>query len=1431
MARTIALILFWIWCANCVNGDKTKFPFFAYLDLSGKTNSFAVSQITPGSGVSGIPLNTSVQVTFNAPFDGLTVTSSTFFVKQGNVLIPATITISASTAVLTPNSPFAAATTYTVSVVKGIQSAAGISLKEDLIWNFTTAATVDVIAPAVSLTTPNNGNPAVPNNSSVSVAFSEDVNCTTINNTTFVLDDGAAVAGSVSCSGTSATFTPATTFSPNRSYTAKITTGAQDLAGNSFLADFSWNFTTGAAPDTTAPIVSFINPPNASGNFSTNGSLSVAFSEAIHCATVNTANIVVTDGITPVVGTVACSGSTATFTPVIPLAFATTYSATIATGVKDLAGISLGTPFTWSFSTGAAPDSTAPTISFTTPAHSLTGVGINTSVSAVFSEPMNCATITTASFTLNGGAAVPGSVTCSGTSATFNPTAALAYNTNYTAAITTTAKDLAGNAVAAVYTWSFTTGIAPDSTAPTVSFVSPRNGATGVATNTSLSIAFSETMDCTTITTVSVTLNDGGPVAGTVGCSGTTATFTPTSTLAYGTNHTVTISTAVKDLAGIPLATAFTWSFSTSAAPDSTPPTVSLVTPTHLQSNVGINSSISAVFSEPMNCATITTASFTLSGGAAVPGTVACSGTSATFNPTAVLAYNTNYTAKITTAAKDLGGNPIAAVYTWTFTTGLAPDSTAPTVSFVSPMTGESNVPNNHSISIAFSEAIDCSTVTTASITVTGGAAIPGTVSCSGATATFVPTAVFAYGTNYTASISTAVKDLAGIPLTMSFSWNFTTGAAPDNVAPTIVLTSPSNGMTGVATNPVITVAFSETMDCSTLTTATISLNNGAAVPGTVNCAGTTATFTPTSNLPSGPWHIVAVNTGAKDLAGNPIGSNYTWSFQTGAAPDSTNPTVTVRNVKDRTVLESGFIIGTASDDRAVASVEVSVDAAPYALANGTANWSYQLPTGASTWKTNSVHTISVRSKDAAGNYSNPITVSNIRKGTNKDVNGDGYGDMTTSGYGSGLVYIFHSSGAAGITTTLSSSASRYIFGGSSDEFGRSVSLGDINADGYADLVVGAPLYSVGAANRGAAYVFHSSGAAGITISFSLFASTKIIGAAAGDKFGSSIATGDINGDGFTDLIVGAPTYSVGFANRGATYVFHSNGSGGITATDTTTASSTALGSGANEYSGNAVTTGSINGDFYDDIVVGAYYYNAAKGRVLVYHGSATGINSASPSTSIANTAGATTNDWFGFSVATGDVNGDGFSDVIAGALLQSGSAKGQVSVFTSSGTAAGIPNSTDISTINTVTNPALSIVIRGAANLDLFGTSLVVKDLDTDGRADIMSSVPNGGIGAVHVFMTPTSGSVSASLTTASATRTLIGPSSNFGFSAATTITCPLSAGDVNGDGYIDLFIGGGGGAYIFHSSSTGISTSNPASASTIINSAPGGGIGNAVF
>ncbi|MBW0434041.1 Ig-like domain-containing protein [Leptospira yasudae] len=1399
ITKTMLLVLFLAWNANCVNGSKNSLPFLAYLDISGKGNSFSVSQITPGSGVNGIPLNTAIQVTFSEAFDPSSVTASTFFLKQATTLIPASLTVNNTTAVLTPNSALSSSTTYTVTIAKEIKSAAGISLKEDVIWNFTTTATVDVIAPAVSLTTPNNGNPAVPNNSSISVAFSENVNCTTIDNTTFTLDNGAAVAGTVTCGGTSATFAPTAPLAPNTAYTARVTTGAKDLAGNALATLYAWNFNTGAAPDLTAPSVSFLNPANASNNFSVNGALSIAFDEPINCATFTTANITLTDGFTAVAGTVGCIGSATTFTPTLPLAYATTYTATISTGVKDLAGNSLAAPFTWSFSTGVAPDSTAPTVSLVTPANTLTGVGINTNVSAVFSEPMNCATITTASFTLNGGAAVPGSVTCAGTSATFDPTPTLAYNTTYTASLTTTAKDLAGNSIPALYTWTFTTGLAPDTTAPTVSFVSPSNAATGVPVNSSLSIAFSEAIDCATITTANITLSDGSAIAGTVGCSGPAATFTPTTTLAYGTSYTATITTAVKDVAGNSLAAPYTWNFSTSAAPDSTAPTVSLVTPANTLTGVGINTNVSAVFSEPMNCATITTASFTLNGGAAVPGTVSCAGTSATFDPTPALAYNTTYTASLTTTVKDLAGNSIPALYTWTFTTGLAPDTTAPTVSFVSPIVGGTSVPVNGNLSIAFNEAIDCATITTASITLSDGSAIAGTVGCSGTVATFDPTPTLAFSTTYTAMVSTAVKDVAGNPLAVAYSWTFTTGVAPDVTAPTVSFVAPSAGATNIATNTSIFVVFSETMDCTTLTTATLTLSNGAAVVGTVSCGGTTALFTPSSALAAGSWYTGTLTTGAKDLAGNAIVSSYTWTFQTGVAADTTAPTVTIGNLKTNTILESGFIVGTAADAGSVALVELKIDAGVYVTVNGTTNWSYKLPSGASDWKMGSQHTVSVRSKDSAGNYSAVTTVT-VRKGMNKDINGDGYVDVVVGAYNEDIVYIFHSSGTGGITATGAASANRYITGISGSFFGKSVSMGDINGDGYADVVVGAP-YTALAPGAGRVYVFHSSGSLGVNISHHVFASTSIVGAGT-DQLGAAVTTVDINGDGYYDLAVGAPGFST---NKGRVVTFHSAGNAGVTDADTTTSPTIKQGTASNDLFGSALCSGTINSDTYGDVLVGSSGYSTNRGAIYVYHGSSATLGAAATTIQNAGPTGIA-GDKFGFAVACGDINGDGWTDALIGEPGWS-TMKGRILTYNSTATAAGITASTVGGMIKEV---------DGSTNNNQFGYIVALRDIDNDvaGKADIIATAvpPAPANGLVYVYMNPASG---------------------WGAEGAATMTGPLSdlygwglgSGDVNGDGYADLYVGSwgyngfNGRMYIFHSSSTGLTTTNPAAANSTIN------------
>ena len=115
----------------------------------------------------------------------------------------------------------------------------------------------------------------------------------------------------------------------------------------------------------------------------------------------------------------------------------------------------------WTFTTGATPDTTAPTVISTVPANAATVVAINVKPAAIFSEAMDPATITTAHFTLKQGTTVvSGAVTYVGLVATFSPAANLAANTLYTATITTGAKDLAGNRLASNKVWTFTTGAA-----------------------------------------------------------------------------------------------------------------------------------------------------------------------------------------------------------------------------------------------------------------------------------------------------------------------------------------------------------------------------------------------------------------------------------------------------------------------------------------------------------------------------------------------------------------------------------------------------------------------------------------------------------------------------------------------------------------------------------------------------------------------------------------------------------------------------------------------------------------------------------------------------------------------------------------------------------------------------------------------------------
>src|ERR1043165_9046856 len=208
-----------------------------------------------------------------------------------------------------------------------------IGLAAGVIFAGHDATAAQVTRPKVSYEDPANGATGVAISVKIAVTFSEPMDPRTINKTTFALSQGTTpVAGTVTYVGVTATFTPQGNLAPNTVYTARIKPGAKDLAGNAITAganDFVWSFTTGAAPDTTPPIVSFTVPANAATGVAVSQKIAATFSEAMDPLMTTTVTFTLKQGAAPVVGTVTYAGVTATFNPLSVLAPSPTYTATI----------------------------------------------------------------------------------------------------------------------------------------------------------------------------------------------------------------------------------------------------------------------------------------------------------------------------------------------------------------------------------------------------------------------------------------------------------------------------------------------------------------------------------------------------------------------------------------------------------------------------------------------------------------------------------------------------------------------------------------------------------------------------------------------------------------------------------------------------------------------------------------------------------------------------------------------------------------------------------------------------------------------------------------------------------------------------------------------------------------------------------------------
>src|SRR3989441_446237 len=348
-------------------------------------------------------------------------------------------------------------------------------------------------------------------------------------------------------------------------------------------------------------------------------------------------------------------------------------------------------------------------------------------------------------------------------------------------------------------------------------------------------------MDASTITSSSFTLTPAGgsAVAATVALSGNTATLTPSAALASNTAYTAKLDTTVKAADGVALAKI--GRSSCRAGEEVSVVAASL----HADGATAVATSIApaATFSRAMDASTITSPSFTLtpSGGSPVAASVSYSGSVATLTPSAALATNTVYTAKLDTSVKAADGVAIARAYSWQRTNVYA----APAAYTNKPAKNATAVATSIAPTATFSRAMDATTITSSSFTLTpaGGSAVAASVSYSGSVATLTPSAALASNTVYTAKLDTTVKASDGVALASAYSWQFTTV----NAAPTVTANTPANNATAVATSVAPTATFSRAMDASTITSSSFTLtpSGGCPVAAPLSLSGATATVTP----------------------------------------------------------------------------------------------------------------------------------------------------------------------------------------------------------------------------------------------------------------------------------------------------------------------------------------------------------------------------------------------------------------------------------------------------------------------------------------------------------------------------------------------------------------------------------------------------------
>jgi len=442
------------------------------------------------------------------------------------------------------------------------------------------------------------------------------------------------------------------------------------------------------------------------------------------------------------------------------------------------------------------------------------------------------------------------------------------------------------------------------------------------------------------------------------------------------------------------------------------------------------------------------------------------------------------------------------------------------------------------------------------------------------------------------------------------------------------------------------------------------------------------------------------------------------------------------------------------------------------------------------------------------------------------DVNGDGFDDVIiaarfaspngNSQSGSSYVVLGQSAGLPeGIDLADLDGSNGFRLDGLEAYDGRSLSVsgaGDINGDGFDDVVIGFPVADPNGDRSGSSYVVFGQ-SAGFPAAIDLAGldgdnGFRLDGAEAVDLSGRSVSgAGDIDGDGIDDLLIGAPGADPnGNTNSGSSYVVFGRNSGfpatmNLAGLDGTTGFRID-GVAADDSSGDAVSrAGDVNGDGIDDLIIGAYFASSDagyySGSSFVFFGRDTGFPASIGLATLDGSNGfrldgVAAYDYSGLTVSSaGDLNGDGFDDVVIGAAYADPNGNYSGSSYVVFGQGSGLPATIDLATLDGDNGFRLD----GGAEEDYAGFSVSgAGDFNGDGFDDLIlgaccTDFNGGGSGSSYVVFGKSAG-FPASINLASLDANIgfrldgAAGGDNSGYAVS-------GAGDVNGDGFNDVVIG----------------------------------------